>query len=72
MTTKERTRHEISEAFDFVRFLINHPEEIKRIKNGSEINIFCKEITHIVNVKRSKQSRFPQFNYLSERTFHRV
>ena len=70
MTTKERTRHEISEAFDFLRFLIRHPKEIKRITNGSEINILCKDIP-VKSVGKRKITP-PQINYMSEHSFHRI
>lgn len=73
MTAKERTQHEISEAFDFIRFLINHPKEIRNIKKGSSINIFCKEIPHKMRTQSARKSAaLLQFNYLSERIFRRV
>lgn len=39
MKTKnmEQLRMDISEAFDFARFLIKNPKMLKKIKNGSEI-----------------------------------
>ena len=72
MTIKDRTRHEISEAFDFFRFLIKHPKEIVRIKDGSEINILCKDVPQKFNMDYRKKRALPTTNYLSEHTFHRV
>ena len=69
-TEKERILHEISEAFDFLRFLIHHPKELKRIKNDSTINIFSKEAP--TKRKGKSKNRALQTNYLSEHTFHHL
>jgi hypothetical protein len=41
MTSREteQTRRDISEGFEFVRFLIKHPKALKSVRNGSEIRI---------------------------------
>lgn len=39
MQDRERAQRDIREAFDFVRFLLKNPKELKRIKNGSEVRI---------------------------------
>ena len=73
MTQKETIRYEISEAFDFIRFLIKHPQEISQIKEGSEINIFCKDLPKKSRAELTqRRNRLPQSTYLSEHTFHRV
>jgi hypothetical protein len=37
MTHKEKVKKDIEMTFDFVRYLIDHPEELAKIPNGSEI-----------------------------------
>ena len=39
MKEKERLRRDIGEAFDFVRFLVKNPKELRKVKGGSEIRI---------------------------------
>ncbi len=73
MTVKEQTRHEILEAFDFLRYLIRNPKEIRNIKEESEINILCKDIPQKTSKKTTKKKVFaPSISYLSEHTFHRI
>ena len=36
---RERMRKDISEAFDFVRFLIRNPRMLEKVRNGAEIHI---------------------------------
>lgn len=38
MSKKEKTKKDIEMAFDFARYLIDHPEMIDKIPNGSEIS----------------------------------
>ncbi|MBI2118548.1 MAG: hypothetical protein HYT97_02855 [Elusimicrobia bacterium] len=73
MTTKERIKHDISEAFDFLRYLIKNPKEIGKIEEGSEINIFCKDIPQKTSKHLNKRkTTAPSISYLSEHTFYRV
>jgi hypothetical protein len=37
VTHKEKVTKDIEMAFDFARYLIDHPEELAKIPNGSEI-----------------------------------
>jgi hypothetical protein len=37
MTRKEKVTKDIEMAFDFARYLIEHPEELDKIPDGSEI-----------------------------------
>jgi hypothetical protein len=37
MTYKEKVKKDIEVFFDFVRYLIDHPDEIAKIPDGSEI-----------------------------------
>jgi len=73
MTAKERVRHEISEAFDFLRFVIKNPKEMKNIRNGSEINIVCKDVPARRSRKSApRRSQSPQSSYISQHTFFRI
>lgn len=38
MSKKEKAKKGIGMAFDFARFLIDHPEEIAKIPDGGEIS----------------------------------
>ena len=70
MTEKERVRHDVAEAFDFVRFLISHPKELEKIKDGSEIEILSRDMPRGRSLHR--RSGRAQATYISERTFHKV
>jgi hypothetical protein len=73
MTTKEKTKHEILEAFDFLRFLMKNPEEINHIKDGAEINILCKDIPQKASKKLFGRKRHSfQMNCLSEHIFRQL
>ncbi len=37
--SKERLRQDISDAFDFVRFLVKNPRTLRKIKNGAVIQL---------------------------------
>jgi hypothetical protein len=37
MSKKEKTKKDIQMAFDFARYLIDHPDELTKIPDGSEI-----------------------------------
>jgi hypothetical protein len=37
MSKKEKAKKDIEMAFDFARYLIDHPEELDKIPDGSEI-----------------------------------
>jgi len=71
--TKEKSRHEIAEAFDFVRFLIHHPKELKWIKNSSTIEILSRELPQKREPRAlAYRNTLPETHYLSEHTFHRL
>ena len=73
MTAKEKSRHEIAEAFDFLRFLMRNPKEIKRIKNGSTVEIVSRELSQKKESRVPSRGRaFSHAHYLSEHTFHRL
>lgn len=71
MTNKDQIKHEISESFDFLRFLIKNPKEVRRITKNSDVHILCKDIPKKLNSKAYQRHR-PTNTYLSEHTFHRV
>jgi hypothetical protein len=42
MSKKEKAKKDIEIAFDFARYLIEHPEELAKIPDGSEISFLEK------------------------------
>lgn len=43
MTKKEIVEKNISRTFDFIRFMIEHPETIKRIPDNAELQFIDKD-----------------------------
>ena len=56
MTKKQKAKKDIEMAFDFARYLIDHPDEIAKIPNGSEI-AFRDKSDAPVNQSRGKGLR---------------
>jgi hypothetical protein len=63
MNKKQKAKRDIEMAFDFARYLIDHPDEIAKIPDGSEVSFYeksgAKPLKHAerrkriqVNVKR--------------------
>ncbi|MBI5245195.1 MAG: hypothetical protein HY922_16150 [Elusimicrobia bacterium] len=59
-------RRDISEAFDFVRFLIKHPEMLKKIKNGAEISIVPEAARRSGRPKAGRRIQF----FAAETVYH--
>ena len=64
---REKMRQDIHQAFEFLRYLISNPKEIKHLKNNSEIHFTRNDVE-----LRGKHSRIPKLNYTTETIFHRV
>ncbi len=64
---KEQIKRDISEAFDFVRFLIKKPQMLKKIKDGCEICFVPVASSKIPRSSRmSKQTQI----FSTETVFH--
>ncbi len=57
MTEKEKTQvqKDIGEGFAFARFLLKHPKELDKIKDGSEIRVLPSTYRNIPHARRSKK-----------------
>ena len=69
MTSREteQTRRDISEGFEFVRFLIKNPKSLRSIRNGCEIRILPAACA-----ATSRPHRWPRGvqSFTSEMVFH--
>jgi hypothetical protein len=66
---KEHVRRDVSEAFDFVRFLVKNPRALRSIKNGSSVEFLPAE-TH----PKLRSLRMPKSvqTFATETIFHAV
>lgn len=55
MTKKEHTERNIGMTFDFIRYLIDHPEAIETIPDGSELDFIDKDMPF--RVKRGDKGK---------------
>jgi len=53
MTKKEYVERNIGMTFDFLRYLLDHPETVESIPNGAELDFIDKEMP----LKLKKQAR---------------
>ena len=67
MTRKERMAMEIGLAFDFLRFVVDNPAELKRIPNGASI-----EVVTSVRALPPRPEGMPTVTYLVDRQFRAV
>ena len=60
MTKKEYVTRNIGLAFDFVRHLIDHPEDIEKIPDGAELDFIDKDLPYksTSEVKDAKVARY--------------
>ncbi len=65
---REGIRTDIREAFDFARFLIAHPDMLKKVRNGSHIQIIP------AGAKVAERPRLPRRvqAFAAERVFRSV
>ncbi len=55
MTKKEYVERNIGMTFDFVRYLIDHPESIESLPNGAELDFIDKDIPFILKKTNQKK-----------------
>ena len=60
MTKKEYVERNIGMTFDFVRYLIDHPESIESLPNGAELDFIDKDIPFILK-KQTKRKRIVRY-----------
>ncbi len=60
MTRKEHTERNIGMTFDFIRYLIDHPEAIETISDGAELDFVDKDMPLKVKekVKKKRVARY--------------
>ena len=70
MTKKEVVEKNIGMTFDFLRYLVDHPEMVENIPNGSVIEFVDKDITVTEAPLRAKKEKAVSFQV--EHTFKRI
>jgi len=68
MTKKEYAERNIGVTFDFVRYIIDHPELIETIPNGAELDFIDKNVP----IKMKEQKRRRIVRYKVQRTFEPI
>lgn len=65
---RERERADISEAFDFARFVIKHPDVLRKVRSGSYIRIVP------AGARAPKSARLPRHTqtFAAERVFRSI
>lgn len=71
MTKKEQIRKNIRLTFQFIKYLIDHPKEVEKIPNHSEI-IFLEDEFPITIHDKVKYETNKTICYEVNRTFHPV
>jgi hypothetical protein len=67
MNKKEKAKKDIEMAFDFARYLIEHPDEIEKLPDNSEVTFH--ERSDVVTPK-STSSRRKKVSVAVKRNFH--
>jgi len=57
MTKKEYVERNIGMTFDFVKYLIDHPDKIESLPNGVELDFIDKDMPFKLNKQRGKGLR---------------
>lgn len=60
MTRKEYVKRNIGMTFDFVRYLIDHPEGLESLPNGAELEFIDKELPFILK-RQTKRKRIVRY-----------
>ncbi len=63
----EKMSEDILQAFDFVRFIVKHPNALRKIKNGVDVKI----VSALAASHRSNRSGKVQ-SFVCERVFHSI
>jgi hypothetical protein len=71
MTRKEQVQKNISLTFQFIRYLINNPKEIKKLPDNSDI-MFFEDKLPIITKKKPKSEAKKTVCYEVNKTFHPV
>jgi len=61
MTNKETVNRNISLTFDFVKQLIENPENIQKLADFSELNFIDKDFSYSQNLKQGNRSKRNSF-----------
>lgn len=64
---KRRMQEDIAKTFDFIRFMIAHPQMLRKIKNGAEIRFVS---GHSRKAPRTARSGRNVQEFSSETVFH--
>ncbi len=66
MTKKEYVERNIGMTFDFVKYLIDHPDKIESLPNGAELDFIDKDMPFKINKQGGKELRDTEWSTYSD------
>ena len=70
MTKKEYIERNIGMTFDFIKYLIDHPEAIELIPDGAELDFIDKDMPFLI--KEGTEEAKPVIRYKVEHVFEPI